>query len=368
MNDKTNAQQWSENIGSTGRALLDEWGPQIDATSDLAELDRIRVGLIGKSGVLTQKLRELPTLPPEKRRDAGLELNTVREILEKKLSDIKLKLESIEFDNILKQEYLDVTLPCRPQQAGKRHLLTQISDELTLYFCSRGFKVFEGPEVDTEFHCFDGLNMPAHHPARQEQDTLYIKDAPGKLLRVHTSTMQIRAFSTCGLPIRGISIGSVFRNDAVDATHTPLFHQIEGFVAEPGITMAHMKYCLLDLLSFLFKVDLCEMAERGEDIPVRFRPSFFPFTEPSVEIDCCCSRGNDELKLSMDGTWMEILGCGMIHPNVFKNCGVESFADGTPAQGFAFGIGIERIAMLKYGVTDIRHFYDGDMRWLQHYG
>jgi phenylalanyl-tRNA synthetase alpha chain len=368
MNDKTITPPRLGNVNSKGHALLEEWEPQIDAASDVAELDRVRVGLIGKSGVLTQKLRELATFSPESRREIGAELNLVREIIEQKLSDRRIQLERIGFDKVLEKEYLDVTLPCRPRMVGKRHLLTQISDELTSYFCSHGFRVFEGPEVDTEFHCFDGLNMPAHHPARQEQDTLYIKDAPGMLLRVHTSTMQIRAFSTCGLPIRGISIGSVFRNDAVDATHTPLFHQIEGFVAEPGITMAHMKYCLLDLLSFLFGVDLCEMVRKEQPIPVRFRPSFFPFTEPSVEVDCCCSRGNDGLKLSMDGTWMEILGCGMIHPNVFKNCGVESFADGTPAQGFAFGIGIERIAMLKYGVTDIRHFYDGDMRWLQHYG
>ncbi|MDR0631179.1 MAG: phenylalanine--tRNA ligase subunit alpha [Holosporales bacterium] len=368
MNEYRGTQQSPEVVSAECRALLAEWSEQLLAASDLSELERIRVAVIGKNGILTQKLKELPNYSPENRREIGAELNATRAFFEKALNGRHLQLESAAFDETMKEEAIDVTLPCRPRMAGKRHLLTQVSDELTSYFCSRGFRVFEGPEVDTEFHCFDGLNMPAHHPARQEQDTLYIKDAPGMLLRVHTSTMQIRALSTCGLPIRGISIGSVFRNDAVDATHTPLFHQIEGVVVEPGITMAHMKYCLLDLLSFLFNTDLCEMAKRGENIPVRFRPSFFPFTEPSVEVDCCCSRGSDGLKLSLDGNWMEILGCGMIHPNVFKNCGVEFFADGTPAQGFAFGVGVERIAMLKYGVTDIRHFYDGDMRWLQHYG
>ncbi|MDR1908172.1 MAG: phenylalanine--tRNA ligase subunit alpha [Holosporales bacterium] len=351
-----------------GTTWTQDWIKQISEASDSKELDKVRIALLGKSGILTQELKKLGSLSVEERRTVGANLNNIRESFERLLNEKSRKIDEAELNKRLQQEFLDVTLPTRPNTPGKRHLLTQISEELSSYFCARGFCVMSGPEVDTEFNCFDGLNMPKHHPARQEQDTLYVKDCANMLLRVHTSTMQVRTFLSTGVPVRGISIGSVFRNDAVDATHTPLFHQIEGFVVEPGITMAHMKYCLLDLLSFLFKVDLCAMVARNEPIPVRFRPSFFPFTEPSSEVDCCCSRKDGELKLDLDGTWMEILGCGMIHPNVFKNCGIEHFEDGTPVQGFAFGIGIERIAMLKYGVTDIRHVYEGDMRWLQHYG
>jgi phenylalanyl-tRNA synthetase alpha chain len=354
--------------GKAIECLAEEWLASVDAAGGSDELNRVRVELLGKNGILTQKLKTLRNCSPEEKRKIGTQLNIIRETLEQRLNEKKHEIEQMELSARLQNEYVDVTLPCRPRHAGACHLLTQISDELAMYFCARGFKVLDGPEIDTEFNCFDGLNMPSHHPARQEQDTLYLKDRPGMLLRVHTSTMQVRAFSTYGLPIRAISIGSVFRNDAVDATHSPMFHQIEGFVAEPGINMAHMKYCLLDLLSFLFNKDLCGMAERKKQIPVRFRPSFFPFTEPSMEVDCCCSRENGVLKLDVDGDWMEILGCGMINQNVFKNCGVERFADGTPAQGFAFGVGIERIAMLRYGVTDIRHFYEGDVRWLRHYG
>ncbi|MDR1597700.1 MAG: phenylalanine--tRNA ligase subunit alpha [Holosporales bacterium] len=354
--------------GLFAECLVHDWEHRIQAAVDFHELEQARVELLGKNGLLTLELKKLGNLSIDERRSVGARLNCIRESFEGLFQQKKQQLDELELNERLKQEALDVTLPTRPITTGKRHLLTRISDQLSSYFCSRGFLVTSGPEVDSEFNCFDGLNMPSHHPARQEQDTLYLKNHEQMLLRVHTSTMQIRTFSTKGIPVRGISTGAVFRNDAVDATHTPLFHQIEGFVAEPGITMAHMKYCLLDLLSFLFNVDLCAMAKRGDAIPVRFRPSFFPFTEPSSEVDCCCSRVNGELKLDMGGTWMEILGCGMIHPNVFKNCGAETFEDGTPAQGFAFGIGVERIAMLKYGVTDIRHFYDGDIRWLNHYG
>lgn len=349
-------------------SFLQESLGQIAASETLKEWEALRVALLGKSGTVTQELKTLGACSPEERRTKGAQLNRVRSQLEEAFQVRKTILEDRALDAKLQSESVDVSLPCRPELLGKRHLLTQISDELIGYFRAQGFQVMEGPEVDSEFYNFEVLNVPAHHPARQEQDTLYLKDLPGMLLRTHTSTMQGRTFKTKGLPVRAISVGSVFRNDAVDATHSPMFHQIEIFVAEPGTTMAHMKACLLDLLSFLFKMDLCAMAERGEAIPVRFRPSFFPFTEPSVEVDCCCSREGGELRLDLKGQWLEILGCGMIHPEVFRQCGLSTFADGTPAQGFAIGIGIERIAMLKYGITDIRHFYENDMRWLNHYG
>lgn len=341
---------------------------KIEMCQNLKDWDVLRVRLLGKNGLLTQELKKLASFPSEERRERGASLNKARESLKILLEKKKNFLEIQELDKKLQEDAVDVSLPCRPQLFGKRHLLTQISDDLVYYFQSQGFQIMDGPEVDSEFYNFEALNMPAHHPARQEQDTLYLKNFPGMLLRTHTSTMQGRTFSTVGVPIRAVSLGSVFRNDAVDATHSPLFHQIEIFVVEPGITMAHMKYCLLDLLSYLFKMDLCASVEQGKSIPVRFRPSFFPFTEPSIEVDCCCSRVQGELKLDIKGKWLEILGCGMIHPNVFKNCGLETFENGTPVQGFAIGIGIERIAMLKYGITDIRQFYENDMRWLNHYG
>lgn len=349
-------------------SFLQEALRQIAALPSFKDWEALRVSLLGKNGTVTQELKKLGACSPDERREKGTRLNTLRGHLEEAFQARREALESQELERKLQNEKVDVSLPCRPELVGKRHLLTQIADELVDYFRAQGFQVMEGPEADSEFFNFEVLNVPSHHPARQEQDTLYLKGLPGLLLRTHTSTMQGRTFTTIGLPVRAISVGSTFRNDAIDATHMPMFHQIEIFVAEPGTTVAHMKACLLDLLSFLFKIDLCAQAERGEPIPVRFRPSFFPFTEPSIEVDCCCSREEGTLKLDLGGKWLEILGCGMIHPEVFRQCGVATFEDGTPAQGFAIGIGIERIAMLKYGITDIRQFYEDDMRWLDHYG
>ncbi|GHS92619.1 phenylalanine--tRNA ligase alpha subunit [Alphaproteobacteria bacterium] len=355
-------------MSASNHPLLKEGVAKIGSCHTLAELEALRVDFLGKNGALTKELKQLGTIAPDERRTQGQVLNGVRETLEGLIAQKKAVFETQELAARLEAERVDVTLPCRPALQGKKHLFTQIFEDLSAYFRAKGFQIMSGPEVDDDFHNFGALNMPAHHPARQMQDTLYLKDAPGFLLRTHTSTMQSRTFETVGVPVRALSLGSVFRNDAVDATHTPLFHQIEVFVVEPGITVAHLKHFLLDLLSYLFKIDLCAAAEREEPLPVRLRPSFFPFTEPSLEVDCCCARTNGELKLDLSGNWLEILGCGMIHPNVFKNCGLSTFADGSPLQGFAAGLGVERIAMLKYGITDIRQFYEGDARWLSHYG
>lgn len=345
-----------------------DWEKRIVACQAPADLEDVRVALLGKNGQITQELKKLGAHPPEERRRIGQELNERRDHFESCIKSKKIALEEQALEEQLNAESIDITLPPRPENTGYRHLLSQIAGDLVQYFQSQGFRVVTGPEIDSEHNNFEALNIPEHHPSRQDQDTFYLKDMPGMLLRPHTSTLQVRTLSTLGVPVRAVSIGAVLRNDAVDATHSPLFHQIEIFVVEPGITAAHMKRCLLDLLSFLFRIDLAAQAERGEPIPVRFRPSFFPFTEPSIEVDACCIRKNGELKLDLAGDWLEILGCGMIHPNVFAQCGVQNFPSGEPVQGFAIGIGIERIAMLKYGITDIRHFYEGDTRWLNHYG
>lgn len=341
---------------------------RIDACTTLKEWDDLRVSLLGKNGSLTQALKTLGSCTPQERREKGAELNRLKNILEEALAARKVELEQAEMNLKMAQDRVDVTLPCRPQPHGGFHLLSQISRDLIDYFQARGYEVFEGPEIDSERNNFEILNVPEHHPARQDQDTLYIKGFPGQLLRTQTTAVQSRTLLSRGVPVRGITIGSVFRNDAVDATHAPMFHQLDWFVVEPGVSMAHLNAFVLDVMSFLFQRDLSAQAARGDPIPVRFRPSFFPFTEPSLEVDCRCSRQNGEIKLDMDGDWMEILGCGMIHPNVFKNCGLSTFEDGTPLQGFAGAFGIERIAMLKYGITDIRQFYENDQRWLQHYG
>jgi phenylalanyl-tRNA synthetase alpha chain len=326
------------------------------------------VEILGKNGKLTQELKKLGECSPEQRKERGQVLNKAREDIEEAIRKSKESLDKKDIEEKIEKERIDSTLPPRPGLRGKLHLFSQIFEDLSQYFRAKGFQIFNGPEADTDFHNFGAMNMPEFHPARQEQDSLYLKDLPGMLLRTHTSTMQARTFETVGVPVRAISIGAVYRNDAVDATHTPLFHQMEVFVVEPNTTLAHLKRFLLELLSYLFNKDLCSAEDRKEPIPVRMRPSFFPFTEPSLEVDCCCSRDQGELKLDIHGQWLEILGCGMIHPNVFKNCGLNSFPNGAPLQGFAAGFGIERIAMLKYGITDIRHFYDGNIRWLEHYG
>lgn len=341
---------------------------RIRSCATLKEWDDIRVSLLGKNGSLTQALKTLGSCSAEERQTRGAELNRFKNELEEALAIRKAQLEQEELDRRMEKDRVDVTLSCRPQPHGGLHLLSQISYELIDYFKARGYDIFDGPEIDSELHNFENLNIPKHHPARQDHDTLYIKDLPGQLLRTQTTAVQSRTLLSHGVPVRGITIGSVFRNDAIDATHVPMFHQIDWFVVEPGVSMAHLNAFVLDVLSFMFQRDLSTQAARGEPLPVRFRPSFFPFTEPSIEVDCRCSRQNGELKLDMKGDWLEILGCGMIHPNVFKNCGLSTFEDGTPLQGFAGAIGIERIAMLKYGMTDIRQFYDNDLRWLQHFG
>lgn len=336
-------------------SLLKEWRLKIIECQNFDSLEDIRVLLLGKSGLITAELKSLGQLEPEQRRIKGAEINAVKDKLTALLSEQKQLLQANALEQRLKAEALDVTLPIRPEKKGKVHLLTQVIQDIKEFFRDRGFEVVEGPEVEDEHHNFDALNIPAHHPARQSHDTFYIKNHPSRLLRTHTSTVQIRTLAKTKPPVRIITIGRVYRSDALDATHAPMFHQLEGLVLEPGTHMGHLKGCLIDFCRHFFGI---------EDVPARLRPSFFPFTEPSAELDVRCSRANGQLKIGQGDSWLEILGGGMVHPQVLENCGI----DPTQVQGFAFGVGIERLVMLKYGISDIRYLYESDERWLNHYG
>ena len=266
------------------------------------------------------------------------------------------ELAALELNARLASEKIDVTLPARPSVQGKIHPVTQVIEEITAIFADMGFAVAEGPDIETDDYNFDKLNIPESHPARRMHDTFYLQgNGDGKaLLRTHTSPVQIRTMQGGKPPFRFIAPGSTYRCDS-DLTHTPMFHQIEGFVIDKGINMGHLKGCLIEFLKAFFELD---------EVPVRFRPSFFPFTEPSAEVDIGCKRSRDELKIGAGDDWLEVLGCGMVHPNVLKNCNL----DPNEWQGFAFGMGVERLAMLKYGIPDLRTFFDSDTRWLSHYG
>ncbi len=331
-----------------------------DATSTKA-LEDLRVAILGKSGELTAQLKTLGALPPEERKAKGAEVNRVKEEVTAALEARKSALEGAELNARLASEMVDITLPAAPLSTGSIHPITQVTEELTAIFADFGFSVVEGPEIEDDFHNFTALNIPESHPARQMHDTFYLKGMLGDgdakapaVLRTHTSPVQIRTMIGQKPPIRIIAPGATYRSDS-DMTHTPMFHQIEGLVIEKNIHMGHLKGLLHDALAAFFGLTT---------VPMRFRASFFPFTEPSAEVDIGCKRGRDALIIGEGNDWLEILGCGMVHPNVLRNCGLD------PAewQGFAFGMGIERLAMLKYNIPDLRTMFAGDMRWLKHYG
>jgi phenylalanyl-tRNA synthetase alpha chain len=329
----------------------------VDGAADLPALEAVRVATLGKKGRVTQLMQGLKDVAPESRRDVGQALNRLKDEVEAALAKRKESLGEAALDARLKTETVDLTLPVRPGGFGRLHPISQTIEELVQIFGAMGFSVAEGPDIDDDFHNFGALNFGPDHPARQMHDTFYLPPKPDGMpmvLRTHTSTVQIRTMMKEKPPIRIIVPGRTFRSDS-DATHSPMFHQVEGLVIDETTHMGHLKGCLIDFLRAFFQVD---------DLPVRFRPSYFPFTEPSVEVDIGCSRRGGELKLGAGGDWLEILGCGMVHPNVISNCGL----DPTRYQGFAFGMGIDRIAMLKYGIPDLRPFFDADLRWLKHYG
>jgi phenylalanyl-tRNA synthetase alpha chain len=333
--------------------MLDE----IAGASDLATLDAVRVRLLGKSGEITAKLKSLGAMDPETRAAEAPKIHALREQVTSAIAERKAALETAELDRKLATERIDLSLPASEAAQGTVHPVSQVMDELAEIFADLGFSVAEGPEIETQWYNFTALNMPENHPARAMQDTFYLEPRDGeeaRVLRTHTSPVQIRTMMSTPPPIRIIAPGRVYRSDS-DATHTPMFHQIEGLVIDKGITLGHLKWSLETFLRAFFERD---------DVAIRMRPSYFPFTEPSAEVDVGYSVEKGRRVVGGSEGWMEVLGSGMVHPRVIANCGL----DPDEWQGFAFGTGVDRLAMLKYGIDDLRAFFDGDIRWLRHYG
>ena len=330
---------------------------KIKEANSLDDLENLRVQVLGKKGSITSLMKQLGSLEPDKRREAGQILNSLQKNIIESMDSKKSSLEDTYLNEKLKNEALDITLPTRPENIGRIHPLSKTMDEVISIFAQMGFTVAEGPDIESDFYNFTALNIPQEHPARQEHDTFYFnEDENGerKVLRTHTSPVQIRTMEKLKPPLRVIVPGRTYRSDH-DATHSPMFHQCEGLVIGDKLNMSHLKGCLIDFCRIFFGVD---------DLPVRFRPSYFPFTEPSAEVDIGCSRKSGELIIGEGDEWLEILGSGMVNPRVLQNCGL----DPNEHQGFAFGMGLERIAMLKYGIPDLRPFFDSDLRWMKHYG
>ncbi|MGI3778885.1 MAG: phenylalanine--tRNA ligase subunit alpha [Janthinobacterium lividum] len=336
-------------------ALLAETDAALAACGDLRAWDAVRVATLGKSGRLTGMLKELGRVSPEERRERGAALNRVKEQVAASIEARRQALEAGALDARLLAERMDVTLPPLVAPAGLIHPITRTMEEMSAIFGAMGFAVAEGPDVESDWNNFSALNIPEHHPARADHDTFYLPalgDAPPRVLRTHTSPVQVRTMLEQEPPIRVIVPGRTYRADH-DATHSPMFHQVEGLVLDRAITLGHLKGCLTDFLRAFFGMS---------GLPVRFRASYFPFTEPSMEVDIGWNRRTGEI--GGGGDWLEILGSGMVHPRVLANCGV----DPREWQGFAFGMGIERVTMLKHGIPDLRPFYESDGRWLRHYG
>ncbi|MEL7461695.1 MAG: phenylalanine--tRNA ligase subunit alpha [Pseudomonadota bacterium] len=339
--------------------LRDKYLSLINAAGDETALEDLRVAAVGKKGEISLKMRELGKMTAEERQVAGPALNALKDEVNAALTAKKAALEDAALDARLADEWLDVTLPARPRGVGSIHPVPQVMDEITAIFADMGFSVAEGPQIETDWYNFDALNMPAHHSARAEMDTFYMAraegdDRPPHVLRTHTSPVQIRSLQDNGAPIRIIAPGRTYRAD-YDQTHTPMFHQFEGLAIDRDISMANLKWVLEEFAAAFFEVDKIE---------VRFRASHFPFTEPSAEIDFRCSWVDGKLRLGEGDDWLEAGGSGMVHPNVLRAAGVDPDA----YQGFAFGLGIDRLAMLKYGIPDLRAFFESDLRWLKHYG
>ncbi len=329
----------------------------IAATETLKQLEAVRLNALGKKGLISTQLKALGGLAPDERRQAGQALNVVKEEIGVALAERQAVLKRAELADKLASETIDVSLPARATADGRTHPLSRTIEEIAAIFSDMGFSIAEGPDIETDFYNFTALNIPPEHPARQEHDTFYLNpDETGRrpVLRTHTSPVQIRTMLNTPPPIRIIVPGRTYRSDH-DATHSPMFHQCEGLVIGEGIHMGHLKGCL---------IDFCRAFFGKKDLPVRFRPSFFPFTEPSAEVDIGCRRVDGGLEIGAGDDWLEILGSGMVNPKVLENCGLNS----DEVQGFAFGMGVERLAMLKHGIPDLRTFYESDLRWLKHYG
>src|SRR5258706_9606798 len=332
---------------------------QIAGAGDEAALEAVRVAALGKKGSISALWATLGKMSPDERKTKGAAINLAKDKVSQGPTARADLLKSASLDARLASETIDVTLPVReaPAEAGRIHPLSQVMDELTAIFADMGFSIAEGPDIETDDYNFTKLNFPEGHPAREMHDTFFFNPKPDGsrlLLRTHTSPVQVRTMLTQKPPIRVICPGRTYRCDS-DQTHTPMFHQVEGLVIDKGAHLGHLKWILQEFCKAFFEVD---------DVKMRFRPSFFPFTEPSLEVDIQCKRDKNEVRFGEGEDWMEILGCGMVHPNVLRNCGL----DPDEYQGFAWGMGIDRIAMLKYGMPDLRPFFEADVRWLQHYG
>ena len=331
---------------------------RIAAAENLGDLEAVRVSALGKAGSITALLKSLGSMDAETRAAEGPKIHALRERVTGAIADRKAALEATELERKLATEKIDLSLPAPETIAGTVHPVSQVMDELAEIFADLGFSVAEGPEIETQWYNFTALNMPENHPARAMQDTFYLEprapEEEPRVLRTHTSPVQIRAGESLGGPLYVIAPGRVYRSDS-DATHTPMFHQVEGLVIDKAITLGHLKWTLETFLKAFFE---------REDVVLRMRPSYFPFTEPSAEVDVGWSMEKGRRVVGGQEGWMEVLGSGMVHPRVIANCGL----DPEEWQGFAFGCGIDRLAMLKYGMEDLRAFFDGDIRWLKHYG
>jgi phenylalanyl-tRNA synthetase alpha chain len=330
---------------------------KVAAASDEAELEVIRIGTLGKKGSISEQMKSLGTMSPDERKTAGAALNVLKDTVTDAIAARKAVLQEAQLEQRLASEKIDVTLPTRAESRGTVHPVSQVWEEVVQIFGDLGFGVAEGPHIEDDFHNFTALNIPQEHPARQEHDTFYFSekaDGSRMVLRTHTSPVQIRTMLSSKPPIRIIAPGRTFRCDS-DMTHTPMFNQIEGLVIDETTHMGHLKWILAEFCKSFFEVD---------DVKMRFRASHFPFTEPSMEVDINCSWEGGQVKIGQGSSWLEILGSGMVHPNVIKAGGL----DPDKYQGFAFGMGLDRIAMLKYGIPDLRAFFEADLRWLRHYG
>ncbi len=337
--------------------ILSDFNSQISQVKNKQELEEIRINFLGKKGLVTEFFSQLKNIAPEEKKSFGALINQARDQISKELDIKKDNFENAELNEKLSSEKIDLTAPVRKNEQGLIHPINKVMKEIQEIFSQLGFEFAKGPEIEDDFYNFTALNIDENHPARQMQDTFYFKNTP-LLLRTHTSNTQIRKMIESQPPLKVAALGRVFRCDS-DQTHTPMFHQFEGFVVDENITMGHLKWTLTNFLEKFFEV---------KNLELRFRPSFFPFTEPSAEVDINYSIENGKIKIGAkslgDNKFMEILGCGMIHPNVLRNCKIDS----EKFQGFAFGIGIERLAMLKYGITDLRMFFENDARFLKHFG
>ena len=337
------------------QVIKSQFQGEIELAKSGSEVESLRVKYLGKSGLVADQMKKIASLSVEEKKAFGATVNEIKNAITEVIDSKKKFFELQEVNAKLASEKIDVTLPARNYLPGKLSPLTQVTTDLKQIFASMGFECIDGPEVEDDWHNFTALNFQEDHPARQMHDTFYIKDNPHLVLRTHTSNLQVRYMKANKPPFKVITIGRTFRSD-YDATHTPMFTQLEGFYVDKHVNIGHMKSCLETFLRLFFGV---------ESLPIRLRPSFFPFTEPSAEVDVKCDRSNkEEIKFGVGNDWLEILGCGMIHPNVLKNVGI----DPDEYQGFAFGAGVERLAMLKYNIPDLRTFFEMDVRWLKHYG